>query len=125
MLFHGWWELSTLFLVLLVACALMGWAGSRGQRPAERGPLVNASLFLSAFALLLLVRYLQNDRWSAIIIAASVLIAGVIVAKSNTRAAVLPMILLAALLGFGLNLSALVLAIASVLVLFFTRSISK
>ena len=124
-LFHGWWELFTLFVGLLISAGLLGWSANRGLRPAERGPLVQAIPFILAFALLLIVRHVQDDRWNAIIIALSTTIAAFLVAKSGTRAPVLPLMMVATLLGFGLHLSALILLLAGVLVLVFSRSTSK
>jgi hypothetical protein len=123
--FHGWWEIFVLFMVLLVATVLMSWSANRGLRPVERGPLVPALPFLGAFALMMIVRHMHNERLNAIIIAVGVTIAGLLVAKSGTRAPVLPIMLLAVLLGFGLNLSAMALLVSSILVLVLSRSPSK
>lgn len=124
-LLHGWWELFVLLLALLFAALLLGWAGNRGRRPAERSPLLPAIPFIAAYALLLIVRYVKDDLLQAAIIAVSVTVAAIIVAKSGSRAQVLPIMLLAVLLGFGLNLSSLALLIAAVLILSLSRAGSK
>lgn len=124
-LFHGWWDLFTLFIVLIVSTAVMGLAANRGSRPVDRTPVVPALPFIGAFALLLVVRHLHNDLWNAMIIAVGITLSALVVAKSGTRAPVFPLMLLAVLLGLGLNLSAIALLLATVLVLAFSRSSSK
>lgn len=114
-LFHGWVELLTLFVVLLLALAVIGWCYNRGFRPADRGPLVPVQLLLVSYAVVLLLRHFRHDLWAAGIIAAAVLLAGFIGRSAHPRGLWLPVIALAALLGLGLNLSALLLASATAL----------
>lgn len=122
---QGWLTYLLLFLALLAATVVMGWASNRGLRPAERAPLVPKLAFVLAFALLLLVRHVQEDRWNAVIIGVGVAFAAIITARSGTRAHVLPMLGVAALLGFGLNLSAITLVFATVLVMAIGKDRSK
>ena len=119
-LFHGWWELFALFCLLLIAVALIGWAWNRGLRPADRGPAVHWPLLITAYALLLLVRHVQDHMWSAVIIAVGVMVAGFFGRDGYPRGLWVPVMLLGALLGFGLNLSALLLTLTSALVLLFS-----
>jgi len=124
-LFHGWWELFALFCLLLVAVALLGWAWNRGLRPADRGPAVYWPLLVTAYALLLLVRHVHDHVRDAVIIAAAVMIAGFFGRDQYPRALWVPVMLLGALLGFGLNLSALMLTLASALVLLFSVGVKR
>lgn len=119
-LFHGWVELLTLFLLLLTALALIGWCWNRGFRPSDRGPLVPGLLLLTAFGLVLLLRYFREDLWSALIIAGAVLLSGFIGRGTHPRGLWTPVILLAALLGLGLTLSALLLTVIIALALLFS-----
>lgn len=118
-LFHGWVELLTLFLLLLVALALIGWCWNRGFRPADRGSIVPLPLLLTCYALVLLLRFFKADLWPSIIIAAAVVLSGLLGRSMQPRGLWIPVIIMAALLGLGLNLSALVLtaiiALASLL----------
>ncbi|MBK8499142.1 MAG: hypothetical protein IPL52_10055 [Flavobacteriales bacterium] len=111
-LLHGWVELLTLFGILLLVLAVIGWCYNRGFRPADRGPLVPVQLLLVSYALILLLRHFRQDLWSAGIIAAAVLLSGFIGRSAHPRGLWLPAIAFAALLGLGLNLSALLLASA-------------
>lgn len=125
LVFHGWWELFTLFVLLWLAALLMGWAANRGLRPVERAAPVNGTALLAAFALMVVVRHVRADHVDVIIAAAGLVLAAFIASRSGTRSPVLPLMLLGALLGLGLNLSAIVLTVMSILVLFFTRARSK
>jgi hypothetical protein len=122
---HGWWEVFVLLMALLVATVLLSWASNRGARPVDRTPLVPALPFLCAFALLMVLKHLHHDRWNAIIIAVGITAAAFVVARSGTRAPVIPLMLLAVLVGFGLHLSALALLVAGLLVLALSRSNAK
>ena len=115
-LFHGWVEVLTLFLLLTGMLALIGWAWNRGFRPADRGPLVPATLLIPAFGLVLLLRTVEGDA-SAWIIAGGLVLGGLLSRGLEPRALILPVLLIAALLGTGLLLSALLLAAVVVLVL--------
>lgn len=115
-LFHGWVEVLTLFLLLTVVLALIGWAWNRGFRPADRGPLVPTTLLIPAFGLVLLLRQVQGDV-SAWVIAGGVVLGGLLSRGLEPRSLILPVLLIAALLGTGLVLSALILSSVVVLVL--------
>jgi len=119
-LFHGWVELVTLFALLLVALAIIGWCWNRGFRPADRGPLVAWPMLVTGFGMLLLLRHAEGGLWSAAIIGGGVLIAGLLARIARPAGLWVPAMLLAALLGQGLNLSALVLTVLTALVLLFS-----
>lgn len=121
LVFHGWWELFTLFVLLWVAALLMGWAANRGLRPAERTAPVNGIALLASFSLLVVVRHVRADHLDVVIAAVGLIVAAFIASRSGTRSPVLPLMLLGLVLGLGLNLSAMVLTVMSILVLFFTR----
>jgi hypothetical protein len=114
-LFHGWVEVLTLFLLLTVMLALIGWAWNRGFRPADRGPLVPVTLLVPAFGLVLLLRQVEGEA-SAWIIAGGVVLGGLLSRGLEPRSLILPVLLMAALLGTGLLLSALLLSAVVVLV---------
>lgn len=123
--FLGWKELLILFFLLLLAAFVLSWLANRRLRPVDRGPALSAPMFISSFGLLLLARHFHHDRWTAVIIAVGLAVAGVIISKSGTRAPVLAMIMLAVLLGFGLYLSALVLFATAFIVLLLSRPAQK
>lgn len=123
--FQGWKELVILFFLLVLAALILSWLANRRLRPVDRGPALSAPMFISAFALLMLARHFHHDRWTAVIIAVGLAIAGVIIVKSGTRAPVLAMIMLAVLLGFGLYLSALVLFVVAFIALLLSRPAQK
>ena len=110
-LLHGWVEMLTLFGLLLAALVLIGWCWNRGLRPGDRVGLVPWRLLLSAYALVLVLRNFQEDIWSAVIIAVGVAVGGLIGRTGSHRGLWVPVILLATLLGLGLNLSFLVLTL--------------
>jgi len=116
-LFHGWVELLTLFGILLVALAIIGWCYNRGFRPAERGPLISWPLLLPAYGLVLLLRHMHDDLWSSMIIAGGLVLAGLLGRCNWPRGLWVPVMLLASLLGLGLNLSAIILSVIIALVL--------
>ncbi len=122
---QGWKELVLLFFLLLLAAVVLSWLANRRLRPVDRGPALNAPMFISAFGLLMIVRHLHHDRWSAVIIAIGLAVAGFIISKSGTRAPVLAMIMLAVLLGFGLHLSALLLFVVAFIALLLSRPALK
>ncbi len=122
---HGWKELVILFFLLLLAAVILSWLANRRLRPVDRGPALSVPMFVSAFGLLMLARHFHHDRWSAVIIALGLAVAGVIISKSGTRAPVLAMIMLAVLMGFGLNLSALMLFAVAFIALLLSRPAQK
>ncbi len=123
--FQGWKELVLLFFLLLLAGVILSWLANRRLRPVDRGPALSVPMFVSAFGLLMLARHFHHDRWSAVIIAVGLAVAGIIISKSGTRAPVLGMIMLGVLLGFGLHLSALVLFVAAFITLLLSRPATK
>lgn len=124
-LFHGWVELVTLFGILVVALAIIGWCYNRGFRPADRGPLISWALLLSAYGLVLVLRHMHDQLWSAIIIAVGLALAGLLGRGNWPRGLWVPVILLATLLGLGLHLSAIVLMVIMVLVLLLSSGRSR
>lgn len=123
--FQGWKELVVLFFLLVLGALVLSWLANRRLRPVDRGPALSAPMFISAFGLLMLARHFHHDRWTAVIIAVGLAVAGVIIVKSGTRAPVLAMIMLAVLLGFGLYLSALVLFVVAFIALLLSRPAQK
>lgn len=105
-----------LFLQLIVALALVGWAYNRGFRKAERGSLVRLPLLLVSFALALLVHFQQHVWWHSVIIALAILITGFLGRNAYARGSGVVALLLGVLLGHGLVLSAAALTMAAVLV---------
>lgn len=124
-LYHGWWEVFTLFIMLLIAVALMGWAANRSERPADRGAIVPAFTFICAYGLLLLLHFRHDQLTHTVAISVAVLLAGALSARASKRTVWLPAILVGALLGLGLNLSAGMLTFAATLVLVLDRSSSR
>jgi hypothetical protein len=119
-----WWhmlpagsgDLVALFLQLLVALMLLGWAYNRGFRARDRGPLIRLPLLTVAYGLALVVRHGHGHWWQPVILAAAIIIAGVLGRNEGGRGLGIPMVLLAALLGHGLVLSAMLLTAVAVLV---------
>lgn len=122
---QGWGQLAVYFLLLLLGSLVLSWLANRRLRPVDRGPALSVPMFIASFAMLMIARHFHLDRWNAILIAAGLAIAGLFVSKSGTRAPVLIVIMLAVLLGFGLNLSALVLFVAAFIMLLFSRTAVK
>ncbi len=120
MLFHGWVELLTLLLLYLSALTIIGWCWNRGFRPADRGPVVPLQLLLVGYGLILLLRHFEGELWPSVIIGGAVLLSGFIGRGTHPRGLWTPIILLAALIGLGLNLSALVLLVTIALALLFS-----
>lgn len=106
-----------LFLQLLVAVVLIGWAYNRGFRPTDRGPMVRRPLLIIGYGLALVVQHVHNIWWQPAIIAAAVIVAGFFGRNSYARGLGVPVMLLATLLGYGLVLSAIALTTLTVLVL--------
>lgn len=119
-LLHGWVEVLTLFLLLVMMLALVGWAWNRGFRPADRGPLVSWSLLVAAFGLVLVLRHFDHGLVPAFIIAGGLVMGGLFGRGIEPRGLIVPVLLVASLLGLGLVLSALVLCAVLVLVLLFS-----
>ncbi len=122
---QGWGQLAVYFLLLLLGSLILSWLSNRKLRPVDRGPALSVPMFIASFAMLMIARHFILDRWNAVIIAAGLAVAGLFISKSGTRAPVLIVIMLALLLGFGLNLSALVLFIAAFITLLLSRTAVK
>lgn len=119
-LFHGWVELLTLFVMLLVALAIIGWCWNRGFRPADRGPLISMALLATGYAMVLLLRHFREDLIAASIIALGVVLAGLASRSMHPRGLWVPAMLLSALLGLGFNLSAAALTLVIALAALFS-----
>ncbi len=122
---QGWGQLAVYFLLLLLGSLILSWLANRKLRPVDRGPALSLPMFIASFAMLMIARHFILDRWNAVIIAAGLAVAGLFISKSGTRAPVLIVLMLALLLGFGLNLSALVLFIAAFTMLLLSRTAVK
>lgn len=116
-LFHGWLELLTLFGMLLAALLLIGLCWNRGLRPSDRPALISWSLLLASYALAVAVHRFEDALPAAIVIAAGVMLAGLIARVSGQRGLWIPVTLLASLLGLGYNLSFVLLTVLIMLVL--------
>ncbi|MBK9419996.1 MAG: hypothetical protein IPN44_02970 [Flavobacteriales bacterium] len=118
-----WWDLlpdggSGIFLLLIelvVALTAMGWAYNRGYRNTERGPILRLPLLTVAFGLALLVKHLHEPWWAAAVIAVGVVVAGFLGRNDNGRGLGLPVMLVAALLGFGMLISAAALTLVAMI----------
>lgn len=119
-LLHGWVELLTLFAMLLVGLVVIGWCWNRGLRSADRVGLLPWQLLITCYALVLVLRYFKEGLWPSIIIAVGVILAGLLGRNDQHRGLWVPLMLLAALLGLGLNLSFVVLTLVIMLVLLFS-----
>lgn len=109
---HGWVELLTLLGMLAVALVIIGWCYNRGFRPADRGPVLRLPVLIICAGLVVLLHYFRNELWPAIIIGSTVLIAGFLSRNVHPRGLWLPIVIMSALLGLGLHLSAVLLAAA-------------
>lgn len=116
-LFHGWVELLTLLLLLFVVLSAWGWARNRGYRPADRSGTTPWSLLLIAFGLVLVIRALAVGPVHIAVLAAALLLAGWLGRVLKENSLWIPGILLAALLGAGTVLSAIVLAVVGFIVI--------
>ncbi len=119
-LYHGWVELLTLFAMLLVALVILGWCYNRGFRPADRGAVVGWFPLVVAFGIVILLRQIGSSFVLAAIIAGGMLIGGFLSRVTHPGGLWIPIVILAALLGLGLNLSALIFTLATALILLLT-----
>ena len=118
-----WWHrmpdggsgIILLLVELVVALTAMGWAYNRGYRNTERGSVLRLPLLTVAFGLGLLVKHLSEPWWAAAVIALSVLVAGFLGRNDNGRGLGLPVMLVAALLGFGMLISATALTLVAMI----------
>lgn len=112
----GTGDVALLVLQLLVVLVLVGWAYNRGFRPVERGPLIRLHLLVIGLGVALLVRHIHAELWQPIVIAVSVIIAGLFDRSGNGRGMGIPVVMIAALLGLEYVLSAIALTVVTVLV---------
>ncbi|MBS1938383.1 MAG: hypothetical protein JST98_10350 [Bacteroidetes bacterium] len=113
---EGTGAVMALLLQVFVALTLVGWAYNRGFRPVERGPIIRLLLLVPAFGLALLVRHIHSEVWQPVLIAGAVIIAGFFSRSGNGRGLGVPLMMIAALLGLDLMLSAIALTAVAVLV---------
>lgn len=113
---EGTGAVMVLLLQVFVALTLVGWAYNRGFRPVERGPIIRLLLLVPAFGLALLVRHIHSEVWQPVLIAGAVIIAGFFSRSGNGRGLGVPLMMIAALLGLDLMLSAIALTAVAVLV---------
>ena len=114
MLPGGSGDLVILFLQLVVAVSLIGWSYNRGFRANERGSVLRLSLLTIDFGLALLLRHLHDQWWQSAMIVVAVIVAGFMGRNDNGRGLALPVVLVAALLGHGLVLSAIALTLVAI-----------
>ncbi|MFZ1688347.1 MAG: hypothetical protein WAU70_13040 [Flavobacteriales bacterium] len=118
--YHGAIEGLTLLLVLFVVLSVWGVLNNRRFKPSERGGIIPWMLLFFAFALVLVLRAFDGPWPLAIAISVAVLVAGFLGRVVKEKDLWLPAILLAALMGMGYMLSALLLALFGGLVLLFS-----
>lgn len=118
-----WWALlpdggsgiALLLVELVVALTALGWAYNRGYRNTDRGPVLRLPLLTVAFGLGLLVKHVTQPWWLAAVLVVSVLVAGFLDRNNNGRGLALPVMLVAALLGYGLLISAASLTVVAMI----------
>jgi hypothetical protein len=118
--YHSAIEALTLLLLLLAVLTVWGWLNNRRFKPSERGGVIPWMLVLFAFALVLVLRAFDGPWPLAIAISVAVLVAGFLGRVVKEKDLWLSAMLLAALVGMGYMLSALLLAFFGGLVLLFT-----
>ncbi len=119
-IFQGWAEAATYFLLLLVVLAIWGWAAQLGLRPADRKGLIPWPVVLICFAVVLVLRQFDGTWLQVGVMAAGVVVGGLLSRMAGRPLLWVPAVLLAVLMGMGLMLSALVLSVAGLLVLIFS-----
>lgn len=119
-IYHGAIERLTLLLLLFVVLTVWGGLNNRRFKPSDRGGIIPWMLVLFAFALVLVLRAFHGPWPLAIAISAAMLVAGFVGRVVKEKDLWLPAILLAALVGMGHMLSALLVALFVGLVLLFT-----
>jgi len=122
-LFFGWSEIISLFLFLVVVLFLFGWAFNRKARPKDRGSNLPWQLLLPAFGTALLLRQFESGWLLSLIIALAVLLASFLAGGSERGPYYICGMILAALVGLGLMLSAIIfgLVVFLVIILFPSR----
>ena len=103
-----------LLVELVVALTVLGWAYNRGYRNTERGPLLRLPLLTGAFGLGLVVRHVAEPWWLAAVFVVALVVAGFLDRNNNGRGLGLPVMLVAALLGRGLPITAATLTAVAV-----------
>lgn len=116
----GTGDVLVLLLQVAAALVLVGWAYNRGFRPVERGPVIRPLLLVPAFGLALLVRHIHSEVWQPVLIAGAVILAGFFSRSGYGRGLAIPVIMISALLGLDLQLSAAALTLVAVLVYLFS-----
>ena len=119
-LLHGWVELVTLFVLLVVVVALLSWCWGRALRPADRGPLISAPILLGAYGLVLLLRNVADQWWVSLIVALALLLGGILSRVMRPVGLWSIIIIIASLIGLHLHLSALAFTVAAVIALLFS-----
>jgi hypothetical protein len=117
-----WWDAfpgggsgtALLLVELVVALTVLGWAYNRGYRNTERGPLLRLPLLTVAFGLGLVVRHVAEPWWLAAVFVVALVVAGFLDRNNNGRGLGLPVMLVAALLGRGLPITAATLTAVAV-----------
>ncbi|HEY0976908.1 MAG TPA: hypothetical protein VGE21_05515 [Flavobacteriales bacterium] len=97
-------DIVVLFMLVLAITI----AYNRGYRRTERGPLVRMPLLLLAGATVLLVRHVHEMPWRVGLGVAVLLVAGLIGKRIHPRGLWMLMVIIAAIIGSGWMLSALV-----------------
>jgi|SRR5690606_9328774 hypothetical protein len=115
--FHGWTAALSLFVAYMVTVLILVWCWNRRLRPVDRGSLLPWPLLIGGYGLLLLLRHWQGAWLHAAAISVGLIIAGLLARNVHPRGLWVPCILIAALIGLGLHLSALLLAIIAGLAL--------
>lgn len=115
--FHGWTGALTLFVAYLVALLVLTWCWNSRLRPVDRSGLVPWPLLIGGFGLLLLLRHWQEAWPQAGAITAGLVVAGLLARNVRPHGLWIPGILLAALIGMGMHLSALLLFLVALVAL--------
>lgn len=103
-------DLSAL-AILLVVQVLVTLAFNRGYRRTERGPLFRIPLFLLAGSVLMVVRHVDDLTWRISIAVLLLVLAGFIGKRMHPRGIWMLVVSIAAGIGLGWMLSALVFAL--------------
>ncbi|MDX9749659.1 MAG: hypothetical protein RBT71_01075 [Flavobacteriales bacterium] len=113
--FHGWTAAWSLFVAYLVAVMVLAWCWNRRLRPVDRGSILPWPLLIGGFGLVLVLRHWPGGWAQAAAITAALIIAGLLARNVHPRGLWVPGVLLAALVGLGLHLSALLFFLVTVL----------
>lgn len=116
-LFFGWTEIVSLFIFLVVALFLFGWAFNRKARSKDRGSNLPWQLLLPSFGVALLLRQMDAGLLAAIIMAVGVFAASFMAGGSDRWHYYICGMILAVLIGLGYMLSAIFFTVFVVLVI--------